>query len=208
MVAGNHVINPALNAAQRVGAATMMHYYEIMPRVCMSLMLTVGGVLSEHVGLTHPWWQMAAIWLLGPVWLVLTLAAYFGVGATAPKLEEWLRIALIVAVPVSVSYSVATGRLAEAPYVGGKLLLFAVILLLSLLARYAFQPFSEGVKQLANQGASTVVDRSMRQSFSRGRRYVLASWAALLLAAFLGVVQPGVPDEEPQTATGPAAASG
>jgi hypothetical protein len=199
MVAASHVINTGLNAAQRVGAATMMHYYEIMPRVCMSVMLTVGGVLSEHVGLTHPWWQMAAIWLLGPVWLALTLAAYFGssegAGALASRLETWLRIAVIFGVPLSVTFSISTGRLAQAPYVGGKLLLFAVVLALGLLARRAFGPFSDGVKKLAREGSSPAVDQAITVSFARGRRFVLASWVALLLAALSGVVQPGAPDD-------------
>lgn len=197
-IAGGHAVNPALNAPQRAGAARMMQYYEIMPRVCMSLMLTVGGVLSEHVGLEHPWWQMAGIWLLGPVWLTLTLAAYFGapdgVGATATRLERLLRMVLIAAVPASVAWSIATGRLAEAPYVGGKLLLFALVLLLGLLAERAFAPFRDGVRRLATEGASPELDATMKTSFTRGRRLVFAIWVALLLAAFSGVVQPGATD--------------
>jgi hypothetical protein len=198
MIAGNHAVSPALNAAQRAGAARMMEYYDIMPRVCMSLMLTVGGVLSEYVGLAHPWWQMAGIWLLGPLWLALTLGAYFGgsagAGALAERLEQWLRLAVIVTVPISVGYSTATGRLAEAPYVGSKLLLFAIIVLLSLLARRAYRPFRDGVRELAAGNASPALDETMRASFVSGRRFVFGIWAALLLAALVGIIQPGVPD--------------
>jgi hypothetical protein len=199
MVAGAHAANPALNAAQRAGAARMMRYYEIMPRVCMSLMLTVGGVLTEHVGLDHPWWQMAGIWLLGPVWLALTLAAYFGgsagAGALAERLEQALRVVLIVAVPVSVAYSTMTGRLETAPYVGPKLILFALVLLFGLLARRAFGPFLDGVRQLGTAGASPALDATIAASYRRGRALVIVTWVALMLAAFLGVVKPGVPDE-------------
>ena len=208
VIAGTHATNTALNAAQRAGAARMMQYYEIMPRVCISLMLTVGGILSGQVGLEHPWWQMAGIWLLGPVWLTLTLVAYFGgsagAGALATRLEQWLRIVLIVAVPASVAYATATGRLDAAPYVGAKLMLFALILLLGLLARRAFAPFLDGIRQLPVTGATPALDRAMTASFGRGRRFVLATWAALLLAALLGIVQPGVPDEagEPVAVSG------
>jgi hypothetical protein len=199
VIAGAHAANATLNAAQRAGAARMMRYYEIMPRVCTSLMLTVGGILTEQVGLEHPWWQMAGIYLLGPVWLGLTLAAYFGgnagAGALAGRLEHALRIVLIVAVPVSVAYSTLTGRLAPAPYVGGKLLLFALVLLVGLLARRAFGPFLDGVRQLATAGASPALDASIAASYRRGRLLVFVTWAALLLAALMGVVQPGVPDE-------------
>jgi hypothetical protein len=199
MVAGAYATNAGLNPAQRAGAARMMQYYEIMPRVCMSLMLTVGGILSEQVGLEHPLWQMAGIYLLGPLWLALTLVAYFGnsagAGALAAKLEQWLRIALIIGVPVSVAYSIATGRLTEAPYIGSKLILFALVLLLGLLARRAFAPFLDGVRQLPVQGASPAIDQSMVASFGRGRRLVFATWVALLVAALIGIVQPGMPEE-------------
>jgi len=195
LVAGQHAIRATLNAAQRVAAARMMGYYEIMPRVCMSLMLTVGGALSEQVGLDHPWWQSAAIWLLGPVWLTLTVAAHFGAatgaGAIAERLEQALRIVIVLAVPVSVAYSITAGRLAAAPYVGGKLLLFALIALLSLLARRAHAPFRDGVRELAADNGSPGLDLAMRASVARGRPFVLAIWVALLLAALLGVVQPG-----------------
>ncbi len=200
MVAGFHAADTRLNAAQRAGAARMMQYYEIMPRVCMSLMLTVGGILSEQIGLDHPWWQAAGIYLLGPVWLALTLAAYFGssagAGAAAARLELWLRVALIIGIPVSVAYSTVTGRLADAPYVGGKLLLFALILVLGLLARRSFKPFLESLPRLATAGASPALDQAITASFARGRRFVLGIWAALLLAALVGIVQPGVPEEQ------------
>lgn len=203
VIAGSYAANTGLNAAQRAGAARMAEYYSIMPRVCMSLMLTVGGVLSEQVGLDHPWWQMAGIILLGPVWLVLTLFAYFGSGGSASaslasRLERWLRVALIIGIPVSVGYSTVTGRLAAAPYVGSKLLLFALVLALGLLANRAFAPYLAGVRQLAANGASTGLDQAITTSFARGRRFVVATWAALLLAALMGVVQPGVPDDPEQ----------
>jgi hypothetical protein len=55
----------------------MMTRVEMISRASMSLMLTVGGLLSHYVGLEHPWWQMAGIVLLGPVWLLLILAGFF-----------------------------------------------------------------------------------------------------------------------------------
>ncbi len=201
IIAGTYAADTRLNAAQRAGAARMARYYSLMPQVCMSLMLTVGGILTEQVGVVHPWWQMAAIVLLGPVWLTLTLLAYFGsggAGALAARLERGLRIALIPGIPVSVSYAIVTGRLVEAPYVASKLLLFALVLALGLLASRALAPFHAGVKQLAAHGAADALDQAMAISFARGRRLVVATWAALLLAALIGVVQPGVPDADKQ----------
>ena len=61
--------NTELSTAQRVSAGKMMQAIELIPQACMSLMLTVGGILTEMMGIQHPWWQMAGIILLGPVWL-------------------------------------------------------------------------------------------------------------------------------------------
>ena len=126
------VINPELTPDQRLAAANVMHTIDIMPRVCLSLMLTVGGILTEAVGLEHPLWQLAGIILLGPVWLTIVLVAYIkegtALGATVNRLDLWLRWALFAGVIVSVAYSTSTGRLDVAPWVGWKLLLFAAVI--------------------------------------------------------------------------------
>ena len=80
----------------------MMTRVEMISRASMSLMLTIGGLLSHYVGLEHPSWQMAGIVLLGPVWLLLILAGFFhdgtSFGTTALRLETALRWVVIVAV--------------------------------------------------------------------------------------------------------------
>ncbi len=191
------VVEADASVEQRVVAGQMMARADVIPRMAISLMLTVGGLLSEYVGLEHPWWQMAGIVLLGPVWLTLVLIAVFRdgtpFGATAERFESWLRWALIVAVPLSVAYSTVTGRLVLAPYVGAKLLLFAVVLLFGYLLRARLAPLRQALAALATTGPTPVQDEAMRVSLSRSRPYSVAIWLALLAAAFLGVLKPGAP---------------
>jgi len=186
---------------QRVVAGQMMALVDVIPRAAISLMLTVGGLLSEYVGLEHPWWQMAGIVLLGPVWLTLVLIAAFRdgtpFGASAQRFESWLRGLLIVAVPLSVAYSTITGRLALAPYVGAKLLLFAAVLLFGYLLRARLAPLRQGLAELATAGPSTVREEAMRVSLARSRPYSVAIWLALLAAALMGVLKPGAPQSLP-----------
>jgi hypothetical protein len=190
-------VEPSASAEQRVVAGQMMAVVDTIPRFAISLMLTVGGLLSEYVGLQHPWWQMAGIVLLGPVWLILVLISVLRdgtpFGITAQRLESSLRWLLIVAVPLSVAYSTVTGRLAMAPYVGAKLLLFAAILLFGQLLRSRLGPLRQGLSQLATAGASPELDEAMRVSVSRSRPYTIAIWLALLVAALMGVLKPGSP---------------
>jgi hypothetical protein len=197
---GRKAVEAGASPEQRVVAGQMMALVDIIPRMAVSLMLTVGGLLSEYVGLEHPWWQMAGIVLLGPVWLTLVLIGTVRdgtpFGATSLRLESALRWLLVVAVPVSVAYSTTTGRLEMAPYVGSKLLLFAAILLFGQLLRDRLGPLRQGLDRLATAGPSPELDESMRVSLARSRPYSMAIWVALLTAALLGVLKPGAPEEE------------
>jgi hypothetical protein len=201
------VVKPGLTPAQRLRTAELMNSIDLAPRVATSLMLTVGGILTEYVGVTHPWWQMAGIILLGPVWLVLVLIGYYrdgtALGDTGMRLDTALRSVLIVAVPLSVAWSWFTGRLDIAPYVAGKLLIFAALMLLGLVLRRRLRPFREGLAQLASGLASAEIEAAMATSHARTRPLVVAIWIGLGLAALMGIVKPGVPPElQAVTATG------
>lgn len=195
------VTNPELPAEQRLAAARTMATVDLVPRICLALMLTVGGVLTEFVGVPHPTWQMAGIVLLGPVWLTIVLVAYFRrgtpVGGTVARLDLALRWALVAGILVSVGYSWTTGRLADTPWVAGKLLLFVAILVFGLLMRSRVQPMMDGIGKLAAGGGSPEVDAAMATSLARTKPFVLAMWLCLLLEGMLGVFQPGSPDPEP-----------
>ena len=192
------VVEAGASAEQRLVAGRMMALVDAIPRAAISLMLTVGGLLSEYVGLTHPWWQMGGIVLLGPVWLTLVLVAVLRdgtpFGATAERFESWLRWLLIIVVPLSVAYSTVTGGLALAPYVGAKLLLFAAVLLFGYLLRARLAPLRQALAALAATGPTPVQEEAMRVSLARSRPYSVAIWIALLTAALLGVLKPGAPE--------------
>ena len=198
---GRKVINPELTPDQRLAAGNVMHTIDIMPRVCLSLMLTVGGVLTEAVGLEHPLWQLAGIILLGPVWLTIVLVAYVregtALGATVNRLDLWLRWALCFGIIVSVAYSTSTGRLDVAPWVGSKLLLFAALIFFSILFRLRMRPFFSGLKTLAADGPSEALNTELAVSHRRGQPFQFAIWVCILVAAGLGVFQPGTKDAAP-----------
>lgn len=198
------VADPQLSVGQRLAAARIMGRIDLIPRVAMSLMLTIGGVLSEYVGLEHPAWQMAGIVLLGPVWLGLVVLTFLrqgtAAGVTLARIDVWFRWALMAGIVASVTWSTVTGRLDPAPWVGWKLLIFAGLLLLGALLRLRIRPFLDGVRTLATSGPTTASDAAMRASLAETKVYVLAMWAGLLLAALLGVLQPGVSQPAPTSA--------
>jgi hypothetical protein len=188
-------VNPALATEQRIAAGHMMTMIDLVPRVCLALFLTVAGILSETYGVTHPWWQMVGIVLLGPVWLALVLGAWMkrgtDAGATLAKYDLWMRAALVVGIPISVVYSTMTGRLADTPWITAKLLILAVIILFGLLMRLRLRAFFEGIDKLESDGPSPEVDTLMATSLKRTRPFVHVIWLLLLAAALLGIVKPG-----------------
>jgi len=187
--------NSELSPAQRVSAGRIMQAIELIPRACMSLMLTVGGVLTELMGIEHPWWQMAGIWLLGPIWLTLTILVYVRSGSEQgfqlARLDEFFRWAVIGVVLMSVGYSVTTGRLAEVPWVTAKLLIFAAVVFFGLMMRRRLMPVKSAMDALESAGPTTELDGTIAASISRARPFMFASWIALAAAAALGMAQPG-----------------
>lgn len=182
---------------QRVTAGRMMNIIDFFPRVCISLMLTVGGILTEAVGLDHPTWQWIGIILLGPVWLFLVVVAYFREGTefgdTMARLDIVLRWIIVISVIVSTTYSMVTGRLESAPWVAGKLYLFALIVFMGLMMRRQMEPFVASLRRLETEEPGEEINRTMSASLGSARFYVFGIWVALLAAAWLGISQPGSP---------------
>jgi len=186
--------NTQLSPTTRITAGEMVQKIEIFPKVCISLLLTVGGILTESVGITHPWWQMVGIVLLGPVWLSMVLISHFSpksnLGDLINRTDTLFRVFMAGAVLASVSYSWATGRLDNTPWVTGKLVLFAAILLFGLIARLRLRPFDNALVQIGSMGPSESVDKMMQNSLASARPYIFGIWIALAIAAWLGVAQP------------------
>lgn len=189
------VINPKLSNEARVTAGKIMVNLDLVPRVCMSLMLTVGGILTEFKGVPHPWWQMVAIVLLGPVWLSMVLTIHLqegsSLGQTVTRIDYWFRWLVILSCIVSVWWSFATGRLTDAPWIGFKILVFGVLVFCGLMIRRYIGPYAVGIHKLAT-GAITDEDNvAMARSLSRCRPFVLAIWVGILVETWLGVAEPG-----------------
>lgn len=184
---------PGLSEEQCRRTLALGHAIDLAPRLAASLMLSVGGILSEYVGIEHPWWQMAAIIVLGPLWASLVLLAHAGfrhpLGQAAACWEDRLRRAMIVIVPLSVGWSWLGGRLAPAPYIGTKLLLFGLLMILGLRVRTLWHEVAglQGADHPAVDGRAVALAARLNALLP----LMLFGWAALLAAALLGVMRPG-----------------
>lgn len=189
------VVDATRPRAARLMAARIMLGLDVVPRICMSLTLTVSALLAEACGILHPAWQMAAVLALGPLWLGFVLFLHLRGGSAAAPLVSRLDIALrwlvVVAVAVSAVWSLASGRLAAQPWVAAKLLLFAFLVFCGLMIRRGLPPFLAGHAALVAGRETPQTDRAMAASLARMRPWVLAIWVGLVASAVLGVAKPG-----------------
>ena len=74
------------------------------------------------------------------------------------RIDRLLRWAVIVAIVASVTYSFSTGRLADTPWLGGKLLGFAWLVFCGLMIRRHFGGYGAGYASLL-QGEPTAQEK-------------------------------------------------
>jgi heme/copper-type cytochrome/quinol oxidase subunit 4 len=189
------VVDASRPRAARLMAGRIMLGLDVVPRICMSLTLTVGALLTEAYGIPHPAWQMAAVLALGPAWLALVLFLHLREGSTAApaarRLDLALRWTVVAAVVASATWSLASGRLAAHPWVAAKLYVFAFLVFCGLMIRRGLPPFIAGYAALGAGRETPETDRAMAASLARMRPWVLAIWVGLVAEALLGVAKPG-----------------
>ncbi len=190
------VTNPSLSREARLTAAKIFIDLDMIPRYCMALMLTVGGILAELMGIRHPPWEMAAIVLLGPVWIAMVHLVHAkqgtAAGATLARIDVWFRWIVIGSIIASVVHSQLTGRLAGLEWFAAKLVIFAFLIFCGLMIRRNLPPFMEGFRTLASTGATPASDRLMIDGMARCRPYVLMIWAGVAASGLLGVLKPSL----------------
>lgn len=189
------VINPKYSAETRLVASKIMMNLDVIPRICMTLMLTIGGTLASMQGIDHYPGQMVALWILAPVWLFMVVYMHFSHGSPLAKamapVDYWLRRILIVGIIASVAYTLATGRLAGTPWLTAKVGLFAYLIFCGVMIRRYLPDFIVGLQALAKGAITDDQNARMAASLGKARPWVLSIWVVVFLEAVLGVAKPG-----------------
>jgi hypothetical protein len=194
------VVDTELSNSARVTAAKIMINLDFVPRICMTLMLTVGGLLTGEIGIEHPLWQTIGFIALGPGWLAMVLYLHYAHGTElskiVTKIDYYFRWVLVVYLICSVTfYTFFSDRLATAPWVSAKLGVFALLVFCGLMIRKFIPGYIQGIMALRNDvdkmSISDEMNATMTKSLDKCRPFVLAIWAGLLVECYLGVAQPG-----------------
>ncbi len=189
------VINPKYSAETRLVASKIMMNLDLIPRICMTLMLTIGGTLASMQGIDHYPGQMLALWILAPAWCFMVVYMHFRHGSPLAKtlapVDFWLRRILIGGIAVSVIYTLYTGRLADTPWLTAKVGLFGYLIFCGVMIRRHLPDFIAGLQALAKGSINDEENIRMAGGLKRARPWVLSIWVVVFLEAVLGIVKPG-----------------
>lgn len=188
------VVDAKLSSEARLTAAKIMLGCDLVPRICMSLMLTVGGLLTATIGIEHISWQLWATVLLGPFWLSMVLVLHFKHHASfIPALttfDFYFRWIVIVSIIASCVYTVSTNRLDDASWLIVKLLGFAFLVFCGLMIRIKLKGFVSTYSKLLVDDVSDADNQTMLASLKRVRPWVVTIWFVLIAEAAVGIVKP------------------
>jgi hypothetical protein len=188
------VVDSSLPTDSRLLAAKIMLGCDLIPRICMSLMLTVGGLLSHYMGIEHPTWLLIAIVLLGPIWLSLVLILHFKHHASfvplLTKIDFYFRCAVIAAIIGSCIYAFQTNRMEGSHWILIKLIGFGFLVFCGLMIRINLKDFINTYSKLLNNIQTVEDDNKMVKSLNLVRPWVITIWIVLSLEAVVGIVKP------------------
>lgn len=189
----NFVVRSDISPEARAISAKIMLDLDQIPRICMSLMLTVGGILTEFIGVPHPWYQQIGIVLLGPVWLFCVMYLHFRHGSKAypliAKFDMFIRYAVVIGIPISVWLHWDSNNLGDYPWIAVKLCLFAFLVFCGIMVRGKIGPFfAVLMKCKAGEVPTEEENVAQRKSLSQVRVWVFMIWAGVFIQGFIGIV--------------------
>ena len=198
--ASRFVLRPDLAPATRAVAARVMLALDLAPRVCLVLFLPSGvSLIAAHpLGADFRGWPTAAVWLLAAAWLAMVVAESRLRGVlhrAVARLDLLVRAGVCAGTVTAGLYAVVVdtpfGASSNPRWLGAKVAAYGVAIACGIAIRYALRPFAPAFAALVSTGSTPQVERDLARSIRRSIPYVLTIWACVLLAAALGVAQPG-----------------
>lgn len=183
--------DPKRAAAGRLAAGKILSDVDLAPRICLLLTAPTGLALAAAKG----WLVLSGVVILllfavAGVWILAILQLHRRHG------PGWLRradIASRIGFMLGL-FGFGTAGLAGAQsiplFLSLKLLLLSFCVAMGLLVRANLAGFAPAYAALAAKGSSPETDSAIAGALARARPFVIAIWAALIFAAYLGVATP------------------
>ena len=162
----------------------------------MTLMLTVGGILTHYNGIDHPLWQWIGILILGPAWLSIVLIQhYIHSAAYIPaltKFDLYFRWLIVAGIVISCLISVSNGRLDDFHWITAKLLGFAFLIFCGLMIRFNLKDFGASYAKMIQGDYTEADNHAMALSLKKVKPWVVTIWIVLVIEAAIGIIKPNI----------------
>ena len=183
---------PDVSSDRRLMAAKIVGDVDMAPRTALILALPTGLMLAESKGwMTLGWPLIGAILVGSLVWLALAWKLHLAHNtppAWIKTMDTVVRYGLILALIVSAGLALIS--LIQLPlFIALKLLVLAGCIALGLYIRIVLRPLGPALMGLTGPNPSTA-ETDLARTLNRARPLVMAIWALLAIAAFLGIWTP------------------
>ena len=178
-------------AAGRLAAGKILSDVDLAPRICLLLTAPTGLALAAAKGwITLSGLSVALLFAASLAWVFVILHLHRRHGpAWLRNADVGARIVFLFALAGSGAAGLA-GALALPKFVALKLMLLAFCIAMGLLVRASLTGFAPAYMSLATKGPSPETDKAIADALAKARPFVVAIWAALIVAAYLGVATP------------------
>jgi hypothetical protein len=192
-----YVSNAKLSVDARGVALKILGWLDMIPRICLVLMLPVGYTLAREIGAVRiSSTGMIVLWLVAALWLALVLAVTrlqgTPLGAKLRQVDLVWRILLTLGLSWDAYQGLSgTGHI-MADWVSIKFVILAALIFCGIMLRIFGAPLAPALRELLSRGSSPAVEATISATFARTRPWVLAIWVGLICAAYVGIAKPSL----------------
>jgi hypothetical protein len=191
-----YVLKADIGTEARRYCLKIMNFLDQLPRLSMIGISAVGATLGILRGYFHvsPWW-IAPVWLVGAVWAAAVIFLYVNEHhpekiATVKKIDYNFRLVMIVLVLALAGASLAGVGITEDNWLALKLAMLAAIMACGVAMRRSMRTFPQYFGPMMQGTATPEQIRTAQAMMWNAKRYVLAIYALLVVAAALGLWKP------------------
>lgn len=192
-----HVRDRQLSLEARQMALRILGWVDQIPRYCLVLMLPVGYSLADQLGVVVlPPLVFVFLWGISIAWLWMVWAIHHLQGR--PIAEKLRKIDL------TWRFILTGGLLFDAwqgfngtghvltTWLAAKFLVLATLIFCGIMIRLRGKPLGPALRELFATGSTPQLEATIQQTFARTRPFVLAIWALLVVAAYIGISKPSL----------------
>jgi len=190
-----YVRDRTLSVEARRTAARILVWIDQVPRYCLVLMLPVGYTLALRIGVVRlPPAFILVLWAIGLVWLwaVWAIHHYQGsaFGERIRRIDLGWRYVLFLGLLWDGWQGFSGAGHLLTGWVSLKFWLFAAILFCGIMIRTLGKQTAPTLAQIFATGSTPELEQALRHTGRRTRPFVLAMWALLVIAAYVGISKP------------------